>query len=303
MDQSRDSWASGAEGSHTIGQLTVSCTLLDGETMDWEPTDVLQPQSGNRIAQITARQSLTHESLLNKLRLRVPFALPSPLLPATLDSWLQQAEFAFFGHSPSSPLSTSSHSHDISQREKRKAIRQLQKAAEHGHTSSQAVLGFLYEFGIGVAEQDFQAAEKLYLASAKAGNGLSQTRLTFLRKYGRPGVKIDRLEADEWVQRVNSRGEEAILWFKDMSERGNNPAAAYALGVCYHDGVGVIKSPERAVELYQKSAAAGQPRGEGILGYCTFCLRVANSRLWRGIWNRQGRGTRVQILHEGRGEG
>jgi TPR repeat protein len=47
------------------------------------------------------------------------------------------------------------------------------------------------------------------------------------------------------------------------------PTANYALGVCYHDGVGCAgKDPVKAVYYYQRSADAGQPRGEGILGYC-----------------------------------
>lgn len=57
-----------------------------------------------------------------------------------------------------------------------------------------ALLAFCTEFGLGTA-QDSVKAEKLYvLAAKKSDNGLAIARLAFLRYYGRPFVRIDRVE-------------------------------------------------------------------------------------------------------------
>ncbi|KAI8853387.1 hypothetical protein BC829DRAFT_382699 [Chytridium lagenaria] len=154
-------------------------------------------------------------------------------------------------------------------RDESKGFRMLQRAANYhqGHVQAQAVLGFCLEFGIGTS-QDFKAAEKLYLAAAVKGNGLAGARLSFLRRYGRPSVKIDRVEAEEWIKMVQKQGVAAVEWLIKAADQHGFASAEYALGVCYHDGVGVPKDPVKAVVYYKRSAAAGQPRGEGILGYC-----------------------------------
>jgi TPR repeat protein len=127
------------------------------------------------------------------------------------------------------------------------------------HTASQGVLGFCFEFGLGVP-QDFIQAEKHYLA-ASSGNSLSMARLAFLRKYGRPGVKIDRVEAEVWASQVLE-----VDWI--VRAATYDSCAQYALGVCYHDGVGLAKDEKLAVYWYTKSAEQNNARGQGILGYC-----------------------------------
>jgi Sel1 repeat len=59
----------------------------------------------------------------------------------------------------------------------------------------------MYEFGIGT-KQDFVKAEEFYVDAATRGDALACGRLSFLRKYGRPGVRIDRVEAEVWANRV-----------------------------------------------------------------------------------------------------
>lgn len=137
-----------------------------------------------------------------------------------------------------------------------------------GYPLAHSVLGFCYEFGLGV-EVDFVQAEQLYLEGAQLRDGLSQARLAFLRKYGRPGVKINRVEADRWqdlVARVNPH--DSLGWLMDAAVNYSEPSAQYALGVCYHDGVGVEKDEQTAVYWYKLSAAQGHARGQGILGFC-----------------------------------
>lgn len=130
-----------------------------------------------------------------------------------------------------------------------------------------ALLAFCCEFSLGVS-QDFKRCESLYISAASNSNGLAMARLAFLRRYGRPGVKIDRVEAEEWVSRVNQQGPNAVGWLLKAAQDYDHPAANYAIGVCYHDGVGVEKSPETAVYYYRRSADANEPRGIGILAFC-----------------------------------
>lgn len=153
-------------------------------------------------------------------------------------------------------------------RDETQAFALLRKLASAGHIHAQALLGFCFEFGLGVDQVDFAAAEKEYIEAGNAGSGLASARMAFLKKYGRPGVKIDRIEAEEWTTKVEKQEPTALQWLRTAADRDNHPAATYALGVCFHDGVGVPKDSIKAVHYYQRSAAAGHPRGEGILGWC-----------------------------------
>jgi TPR repeat protein len=132
-----------------------------------------------------------------------------------------------------------------------------------------AVLGFCFEFGLGI-KQDFIMAEKYYIlaASSRFNVGLAFCRLAFLRYYGRPNVVIDRSEAEEWKRKAIAIGKKATLWFDIAANVHKIPSANYSYGVCFHDGVGVEKSPETAIFYYKRAAAMGDPRGEATLGYC-----------------------------------
>lgn len=65
--------------------------------------------------------------------------------------------------------------------------------------------------------------------------------MSFLRRYGRPGVKIDRVEAEEWVKRITELGSCALGWLIKAADHFSLPSACYALGVCYHDGYVFLK--------------------------------------------------------------
>ncbi|KAF0525726.1 HCP-like protein [Gigaspora margarita] len=148
-------------------------------------------------------------------------------------------------------------------KDEKKAFDYFQRASKLNHTEARGVLGFCYEFGLGV-EKDFKRAELHYIPAAESGNGLAQARLAFLRKYGRPCVRIDRAEAEMWQQKVKEQGETAITWLFHAACNENHAAAQYSLGVCYHDGVGVDKSESEAFKWYKKSAEQGHPRGQGV---------------------------------------
>ncbi|CAG8448114.1 6838_t:CDS:2 [Ambispora leptoticha] len=95
-------------------------------------------------------------------------------------------------------------------RDEKKAFEYFKRATSMNHTQAQGVLAFCYEFGLGV-EKNFKQAELHYISAAESGNGLAQARLAFLRKYGRPSVRIDRSEADMWQQKVKEQGKTNAL--------------------------------------------------------------------------------------------
>ncbi|CEG80349.1 hypothetical protein RMATCC62417_14703 [Rhizopus microsporus] len=139
-------------------------------------------------------------------------------------------------------------------------------ATECNHVQAEGIIGFCYEFGLGLPK-DFVEAERRYLAAASKGDGLSMARLAFLRKYGRPNVRINRVEAEEWAEKVK-QCPNAVDWIVQAATLDADPSAQYALGVCYHDGVGMPKDEKAAFRWYKASAEQGHARGQGILGYC-----------------------------------
>jgi TPR repeat protein len=93
----------------------------------------------------------------------------------------------------------------------------------------QAVLGFCYEFGLGV-EQDYKAAEQLYISAAHKGSSLATLQLSFIRRYGRPSVKIDRVEAEEWIRKLDAvSGSKAVEWLTMAADGYNHPAGMCAV--------------------------------------------------------------------------
>jgi hypothetical protein len=103
------------------------------------------------------------------------------------------------------------------------------------HPKALGLLGFCYEFGLGV-DESFAKAEELYIQAVSGGNALAAARLSFLRKYGRPGVKIDRVEAEQWAKFVNELPSNSMQWLEIAANDYQLPAAHYAYGVCFHDG-------------------------------------------------------------------
>ncbi|KAK9759831.1 hypothetical protein K7432_016741 [Basidiobolus ranarum] len=65
-------------------------------------------------------------------------------------------------------------------KEERRAAEYFKLSAELGNHQARAVLGFCYEFGLGV-RRDFKLAEANYIKSAEYGDGLVQARLAFLQ--------------------------------------------------------------------------------------------------------------------------
>ncbi|CAG8778952.1 8411_t:CDS:2, partial [Gigaspora rosea] len=105
---------------------------------------------------------------------------------------------------------------------------------------------------------------KRFIKTAESGNGLAQARLAFLRKYGRPCVRIDRAEAEMWQQKVKEQGETAITWLFHAACNDNHAAAQYSLGdharaqdklgVCLQLGIGCEKDEKTALHYFRLAA-------------------------------------------------
>ncbi|CAG8760776.1 43732_t:CDS:2 [Gigaspora margarita] len=142
-------------------------------------------------------------------------------------------------------------------KDEKKAFDYFQRASKLNHTEARGVLGFCYEFGLGV-EKDFKRAELHYIPAAESGNGLAQARLAFLRKYGRPCVRIDRAEAEMWQQKVKEQGIGCEIDFEGATHWLERAASS-----------GCRRSCERLKTLLVKECLGQETSGNVYLtGYC-----------------------------------
>ena len=91
--------------------------------------------------------------------------------------------------------------------------------AEQGDATAQVNLGLMYEYGLGVA-QDYYEAVKWYRLAAEQGEAIAQYNLGYMYEYGR-GVPQDDYEAVKWYRLSAEQG--------DASGQGS-------LGVMYEYG-------------------------------------------------------------------
>lgn len=78
------------------------------------------------------------------------------------------------------------------------AIAQWKPLAEHGNAQAAYNLGFMYEFGYGVAVND-DASFKWYLRAAQQGHAQAQRSVAWMYERGK-GVPQDRAQATRWVE-------------------------------------------------------------------------------------------------------
>jgi len=104
------------------------------------------------------------------------------------------------------------------------ARRELIEDAEGGDSAAQALMGFIYRDGKGVAKDDAEAV-KWYRRSAEQGETLGQYMLGVVHLFGQ-GVPRDLAEA--------------ASWFRKAAEQGNR-RAQYAIGLMHYRGDGVSR--------------------------------------------------------------
>ena len=118
-------------------------------------------------------------------------------------------------------------------------IAKVRASAEQGDASAQNRLGIMYADGLGVPQDDAEAA-RLYRLAAEQGNAIAQSNLGVITLTGR-GVPQDDAEA--------------IRWYRLAAEQGY-AAGQRNLGVAYTTGRGVRQDNVAAYTWFSLAASA-----------------------------------------------
>ena len=126
-------------------------------------------------------------------------------------------------------------------------------AAELGYVPAEFMLGYCYEYGLGVETNVVKAVE-WYNKAAKKGYAKAQYFLGYSYYYGKAygkGVERDPVKAVEWYTKAAEQG---------FTE------AQYQLASCYESGVGTKEDQDKALELYTIAAESGYAEAQCALG-------------------------------------
>jgi len=133
------------------------------------------------------------------------------------------------------------------------ALQLLKPLAAQGQAEAQTIIGQMYHFGTGVAEDDSKAFD-LFLAAAQQGNADAQYQLAGLYIYGfvnnAPTLDLDQ---------------EAARWYIAAAVQ-NHAAAQYSLGLLLIAGTGVIQDSKEGITWIRRSAELGHPPARDFLG-------------------------------------
>ena len=102
------------------------------------------------------------------------------------------ALFAALGSAQAAPLDGAFRAGDYP-----RAIKRIAPAAERGNARAQAYLGFMYQYGRGVA-QNYPLAVYWYRRGAQQGNATAQHLLGLMFDKGQ-GVRQNYIEAHKWL--------------------------------------------------------------------------------------------------------
>lgn len=115
-------------------------------------------------------------------------------------------------------------------------LESLKEKAEAGDVKAQYTLGWKYKDGIGVSEDDGEAA-KWFRMAAEQGHADAQFKLGEMYDYGR-GVTENYVEA--------------VKWYRKAAEQGDS-RSQYNLGLMYHYGEGVRQDYDKAARWLWKA--------------------------------------------------
>lgn len=120
--------------------------------------------------------------------------------------------------------------------------------AEKGLAKAQYNIGLLYDKGLGV-EQDYFEAANWYKAAAKQGDPRAQYHLGLLYFWGK-GVRDDH--------------EEAGRWFLKAAEQ-NLARAQYNVNIMYNESMGLPLNYSKSYQWYHKAVQNGFKKGKNDL--------------------------------------
>ena len=150
---------------------------------------------------------------------------------------------------------------DGTEQSDKKAFRWLSEAKDKGETDSLSCLGFMYHEGRG-CDKDLDKALECYAAAAEAGD-----------PEGPYNAASIYLEKEDYADAAKYFG---------MGADDGDPECMAELGLLYRDGKGVDQSGERAVELFDRAYAEGNPDG---LFYKSTLFFDMTSMVWEAADN------------------
>lgn len=139
---------------------------------------------------------------------------------------------------------------EITQAEKREALRVLEQLWDKDFTSAAYHLGRAYRDGLGLLPDD-EKAEKWFRRSADTGN-------------------VHTLYVLGKLLQEQGRLSEAVSWYEHAC-KSDSQYAQYSLGKMYLLGNGVPKDVSRAIQLLRSSANQGNQYAQYVLG--KLCLQ------------------------------
>ena len=164
-------------------------------------------------------------------------------------------------------------------------VARVRQAAEHGDADNQYSLGLMYENGVGVPQDHFEAVWWFQLA-AEQGHASAQHRLGLIYEDS-DVVPQDHAEAVRWHRAAAEQGlaeaqynlgvsysfgqgtlkdeAEAVRWYRLAAEQGL-AEAQYNLGVSYSFGQGTLKDEAEAMRWYRLAAEQGYAHAQHNLG-------------------------------------
>lgn len=125
-----------------------------------------------------------------------------------------------------------------------------EKALVQGDMDAAVNLGVMYQNGDGVSVDDAQAL-KQFAQAAQAGHAVGQVNLGIMYQFGR-ATDVDY--------------EKALYWYQEAA-RKNNSDAFMGIGDIYSYGLGVEIDPVESRVWYHKAARLGSAAAQSELGY------------------------------------
>ena len=129
------------------------------------------------------------------------------------------------------------------------AFESFRALAEQGDADAQYNLGLMDKKGVGVPQDDLEAA-RLWRQAAEQGHAEAQCNLGVMYDEGR-GVLED--------------AKEAVRWFRQAAEQGL-AEAQFNLGLMYAQGRGVMEDAGEAIRWYRQAAEQGHAEAQYKLG-------------------------------------
>ncbi len=162
--------------------------------------------------------------------------------------------------------------------DKAKAVELFEEAAAAGDALSMAFLGESYLSGNGVAA-DRQKAIDWYLKAAQAGHPGAAAKLAEIAAGASPiedsrtapeGPSASVQDAEAlWLRYDPEKDNRAVEMYQELAAAGD-PAAMYRLGEAYHTGRGVESDAGQALHWYQAASDAGN--ADGLAGVASLYL-------------------------------